>query len=167
MTLAKLYEEAARVLEYFPDTGLLIWKKDRGNKVKAGDIAGTIGRQGYVHITVRMLGEKAKTLKGHKLAWLIFNGEMPTSNIDHINRIRSDNRINNLRIASYQLNNLNTTLRVDNKSGFQGVKWKKDSSKWVATIGGKNRKYLGAFNNIEDAIIARKLAYAELINKIG
>ena len=70
--------------------------------------------------------------------------------IDHINHNTLDNRKCNLRICTNFENQLNKT---NNTSGYVGVTWDKSRNKWYVFC---KRKYIGRFNNIEDAIIARK-----------
>ena len=79
--------------------------------------------------------------------------------VDHINHDKTDNRHRNLRLCSHQQNNYNKGISKYNTSGYSGVGWDKRTSRWRARIyvGGKDI-YLGLFENIEDAIKARKEA---------
>lgn len=84
-------------------------------------------------------------------------GDIPDGmEIDHINRIKDDNRIENLRVVTKRQNCCNLST---NTSGIPGVIWCKQQKKWRARIwvNGKN-KHLGLFENIEDAKVARKKA---------
>ena len=78
--------------------------------------------------------------------------------IDHINHDRHDNRAKNIRLVSKHLNAINTKLSRRNQSGYKGVR-KSKSGKWIAYIF-FNRKqiHLGTYENIEDAVYARKKA---------
>tara|TARA_R110000765_G_scaffold21534_1_gene55267 strand:- start:142 stop:627 length:486 start_codon:yes stop_codon:yes gene_type:complete len=77
--------------------------------------------------------------------------------IDHINRDPLDNRRDNLRIVTRQENNMNLSIKKNNKSGITGVHWHKGNGKWVAQIKYKNKKiYLGIFEKLEAARKARK-----------
>lgn len=79
--------------------------------------------------------------------------------IDHINRNRLDNRKENLRFCTHQQNMMNLSVRIDNSSGVTGVCWHKKSNKWRAQIKlNKKTKHLGYYDNIEDAIQARRQA---------
>ena len=80
---------------------------------------------------------------------LKYNGSLT---VDHINHNTLDNRKTNLRICSIFENNQNKT---NNKSSCVGVCWDKSRNKWKATI---FKKYIGRFDNLEDAILARKNA---------
>jgi len=76
---------------------------------------------------------------------------------DHINRDKLDNRRSNLRIVNQSLNNFNTKVRVDNKSGVKGIYWSKLHNKWRVTISKENRRFsFGLYKKLEDAILARK-----------
>lgn len=86
--------------------------------------------------------------------------------VDHIDRDRTNNRKNNLRIVSASNNVINQTKRSDNKSGIIGVCWNKSREYWEAYIKyGKKKTHLGAFKNIEDAIITRLKAEKELFGE--
>jgi hypothetical protein len=70
--------------------------------------------------------------------------------VDHINGIQTDNRIENLRPATYLENNRNARIRKDNSSGCKNVSWRSDRKKWSVAIkiNGK-RKNLGCFVDLE------------------
>ena len=77
-------------------------------------------------------GYRATFLNGnkysyHRIVWTLINGEFPRHfHIDHTNGIRSDNRIENLRLCNgEQENNQNKSIYKNNKSGFPGVTWHK------------------------------------------
>lgn len=99
----------------------------------------------------------------HRVAWALFYGKWPNDYIDHINGIRSDNRIDNLRDSDQFSNMQNSSISKRNKSGVIGVFFHKASGKWAASIrsNGKNL-HLGLFCNIADAIEARKNAEESL-----
>lgn len=81
--------------------------------------------------------------------------------IDHINRIKTDNRIENLRLVSNTQNQQNRTKRIDNTSGHKNIFW--DKSKWCVSISVNGKRiYYGRFINIEDAIQKRDEAIIEL-----
>lgn len=79
--------------------------------------------------------------------------------VDHINHNPLDNRKSNLRICKQIDNTHNSKIQRNNTSGVTGVQWMKDKNKWRASIGINNqKKYLGDFDNIQDAIDARRKA---------
>lgn len=127
-------------LNYDPKTGIVTWKLCRASHI--GRQVGTLTKKGYLRCMV-----KGHRIMLHRLAWILYYGEEPKSLLDHKNRIRTDNRIENLRLASTFENTRNAKLRVDNSSGEKGVSWHKHSKKWACRIS-VNRKtiYLGNFD---------------------
>jgi hypothetical protein len=108
--------------------------------IKIGDIAGGITGRGYVQI-----GINGKLLQANRLVWIYNNGDIPDGlHIDHINGVKNDNRLSNLRLATHSQNMCNTVKRKDNTSKFKGVCFHKHMKKWRAeiTASGK-RKHLG------------------------
>lgn len=154
-------EQLKEVLIYDPELGEFRWKQSSGRwkKFPPLSIAGTVSKiHGYREIRVLGVFQKA-----HRLAWLYMTGEWPKNEIDHINRIRSDNRWCNLRQATTQENLKNKVTYKNNKSGTSGVSWRADNKKWWARISvvkdGKDRRIsLGCFGKKEDAIAKRKEA---------
>lgn len=87
---------------------------------------------------------------------------------DHENRNGSDNRKSNLRKCTRSQNQMNRTKQINNKSGFIGVYWNNRNKKWVATVYvDKKAKYLGGFDKINDAVIARLKAEAQYYGKFA
>jgi hypothetical protein len=134
-------------LHYDANTGIFIWIKSMSNGVHIGDIAGCLHRNGYIYI-----GLIGKLHRSHKLAWLYNYGNLPEFNIDHIDGNKNNNRIDNLREATYSENAFNVGTFISNTSGFKGVSWHKQRKKWNvrAKLNGKY-KFLGLFDNIEIA----------------
>jgi len=148
MTKEQLHE----LFEY--KDGNLIWKVRCGCRGKIGEVSGTIKTNGYRVIIINY-----KNYRAHRLIWIFHNGDITTSSqVDHINQIKHDNRIENLRLATNSQNNSNRPKRKDNKSGFKGVSWHKLKKKWQAFITHNNKTiYLGCFTTPElahDAYIA-------------
>ena len=145
-------ERVKELLDYDPETGVFTWRVKRGGAVNAGDIAGTKDGRGYWQI-----GIDRTLYLAHRLAWLYTYGEWPKNALDHINRIRTDNRIANLRPATHALNNQNATKRRDNKSGVTGV-WRNEKlSKWQAYIRINGRHiHLGLFDDFDAAVQMRR-----------
>jgi hypothetical protein len=83
--------------------------------------------------------------------------------IDHINGDRADNRLCNLREVTQSLNNANSARRRDNTSGFKGVFFCRQKSKWTARIKppGMKRLHLGFFTDPQDAANAYAKAATE------
>ena len=140
-------------IDYCPKTGTITRTKTTSSRAKIGDICNKKNSIGYIVFYVNK-----KFILGHRIAWYAINGDIPSGmKIDHINGIKSDNRICNLRLVTDQGNARNMSISKNNKSGVTGVSWYKDRNKWRATIMNNNKQIsLGYFNNIEDAIKIRK-----------
>ena len=93
---------------------------------------------------------------GHHVVWALHYGKWPTHQIDHINGIRHDNRIENLRDVPQSQNVKNSRLSSRNTSGICGVRWDRDRHKWSAYgKSGGPIKNLGRYDCIGLAIKAR------------
>ena len=113
------FEYVNSLLHYDPEAGIFYWKNNAGiwGRIKAGSVAGTTDRaQGYVKINIDNTPRLA-----HRLAWLLYYGKFPAHQIDHINGIRNDNRIANLRQATNGQNSRNRGAQSNNKTGMKGV----------------------------------------------
>ena len=152
------HERLVELLTYSPDTGIFSWKKNRRGVIRKGYSAGHLHSRGYVSICVDGISYKA-----HRLAWLYVNGKPPVDQIDHINGVRDDNRIANLREATNAENHQNQGLHSTNSSGFPGVTWVPKRNRWKAQIKvlGKN-KHLGMYRELEAAAEAYKTAKARM-----
>lgn len=140
-------ERLRHMLNYDPDTGEFTWRVDAGRwgSIKAGTKAGAPMGNGYLCI-----GLDGKNYSAHRLAWQHYYGEAPPTYIDHINRVKTDNRITNLRPADRYQNAQNTALREDNKTGYRGVV--KVREKFMATIKFNERQIrLGTFKTAKEA----------------
>jgi hypothetical protein len=147
-------ERIKELLDYDPDTGIFKWKISKARSIKVNNIAGG-AEQGKYH-RIRIDG---KNYVAHRLAWLYVYGKWPDEYIDHINCIKNDNRIKNLREATNSQNQTNVLLRSNNTSGYKGVIWNKQNKKWQAYISvNYSKTHLGYFDNIEDAASAYKKA---------
>lgn len=141
------------LLEYSSSTGKFVWKVQRGI-AKVGSIAGKVNITGYRYISV-----DGKLYKAHRLAWLYVYGEFPPEDIDHINRVRDDNRIINLRKSSRGENLKNTSLSKNNSSGITGVSIDSRTRKWRPTIWDNYKQIeLGLTSDFFEACCRRKSA---------
>lgn len=122
-----------------------------GRILKAG-----INRDGYYNVVLYDNG-KAKSYKLHRLVAEAFI-DNPDNKlcVDHINNIKTDNNITNLRYATHSENNQNKTISKNNTSNVKGVTWHKNAKKWMAHIQIDGIKiHLGYFDEIEEAKQAR------------
>lgn len=100
--------------------GKLFWQISPGGGVRAGAEVGNLRPDGY-----RGIGFRGKLYKAHRLIFLYHHGYFPEHGIDHINKVRDDNRIENLREASQSCNMRNIGMQVNNTSGIKGVYYHK------------------------------------------
>lgn len=142
-------------LRYFFDyrhDGLLIWKNPPTNRTKIGSTAGSVNRNGYCQI-----GVGGRIYLAHRLIFMWHFGEVPKE-LDHINRNRSDNRIENLR-DSCGFNNANRTKLGARTSKYRGVSWSDYHKKWQVAC---KEKFVGRFRSERDAARAYNIRAYEL-----
>ena len=145
------------ILSYDENTGIFTWLVDRNRFKCKGKEAGCVNPRGYNIIVINGRGYRA-----HQLAMLFKTNIFSSNGIDHINGNKSDNRASNLRFCNQKDNSKNRLLSKSNSTGFNGVYFNKQKKKFTAQIRVDNRLvYLGAFNEKEDAIAARKKANIE------
>lgn len=121
------------ILDY-SDTGSFAWKwrSDVENKVNGrffGRNAGHTAVNGYVHVRIN-----GRLYRAHRLAWLWTTGEWPSGLLDHVNGDPTDNRFENLRLATDSQNGANRGPNKNNKVNLKGVCWAKRERRWRATI---------------------------------
>jgi HNH endonuclease len=130
---------------YDPATGVMTQAVTKKGMTK-GRVIGSINSRGY--LTFKAYGVSHKV---HRLAWLHFHGEWPQFEIDHINGIKTDNRIANLRDVPRSLNMQNRKcLMTINKTGFAGVRHYGNRYRAQITINGKAR-HVGMFATPSEA----------------
>jgi hypothetical protein len=141
------FEQIDELLSYDPLTGDLRWKQRR-KQIPAGALAGHIHNTGYRNVRIR--GER---IMAHRIAWMLHYRSWPEMNLDHKNLDKSDNRIENLRLATKAQNQANRRAHKTNKSGFKNVVYReKNLKKWEARIAtGKKRRLIGYFDTPEEA----------------
>jgi len=150
LTQARLKE----FLHYDPDTGIFTTIKTRKGSGKMGGAVGSLGVRGYLQCRIDY---KNQTM--HRLAFLYMEGALPTGQVDHINHDKLDNRWDNLRHATGRDNQRNKPLSKNNTSGYPGVSLVKKTGRWeVNIVTNKERKILGYYDDINEAISVRKAA---------
>lgn len=128
--------------------GHLFRKFSKGSS-KKGKLAGNEFNRGY-----RQVGIDKKSYLVHRVIFLMHHGYMPEF-IDHVDKDKTNNRIENLRPATKSQNAMNCDLRKDNTSGTRGVTWDRDRKKWISQIQINNKhKFIGRFQSLEDAKVA-------------
>ena len=133
----------------------LIWKKilpyAKHNGV--GTVAGYKHNAGYWRITFN-----GKQHLAHRLIWVYVHGYWPTGEIDHINRNRLDNRIENIRDVDRVENARNTGTRIDNKTGVPGVSITKQGNYQARIKDRKKHRCIGTFQTLDEATKTRCMA---------
>jgi hypothetical protein len=139
-------QEAEKVLSYSPQTGVFTWVCRVGTRRAAGDVAGYLHSTGCITI-----GLNKKHIKAHRLAWLFVYDEWPAGDIDHINGNRTDNRIENLRIATKTQNAQNQRRGTRNKHGLLGIK-QTPCGNWTSSIRVDGvLHHIGTFHTAQEA----------------
>jgi hypothetical protein len=157
-------EEAHRLFEY--RDGELFWKPkiiSRGRpSVLTGRKVGCPNGCGYL----TMVHNKRKYYL-HQLVFLMHHGYIP-ANIDHIDGVGSNNRIENLRQASVSENMCNTRINTVNTSGFKGVHFNKQKRKWQAKLWVRKQQIARMFETKELAVefmeLFREMAHGQFAN---
>lgn len=151
--------ELQTLMTYDADAGVLRWAVSRG-KVRPGDRIGSLDREGYRRVRIN-----DKQYLEHRLVWLWHHGHFPRI-LDHIDRNRDNNRIENLRLCNESQNAANSGPPVHNTSGYRGVYFDVDRSKWVARIrlvvnGQRLRYRIGRYDSADEAAIHYNLHMRE------
>lgn len=139
-------ERLRHLLHYNPDTGAFTWLVSNSPIAKVGNEAGCIQKTtGYI-----LIGIDGRLHRAHRLAWYYVHGKWPYQ-IDHINGIKGDNRVSNLRECSSSQNAQNIGARANNGSGYKGITATPEG-RWMARIAANGRRQcLGTFATKEEA----------------
>jgi hypothetical protein len=167
-------EIVRKLLDYDPDTGALTWRarsidmfsngkygrarsRSAWNARWAGAVAGRPNTWGHLQI-----GIYGRRYLSHRLAWLWMTGEWPTNTVDHKDMDPSNNRWENLRLATMSQQNMNQRPGKNNTSGVRGVSYNRLRDKHLVQIraGGK-RVFLKEFDNFIEAVESANAARAE------
>ena len=137
----------------------LVWLVANGSSVHAGDIAGTYRKtNGRWEISLQ-----GKLFQAHRVVWALMNGSFPAYHIDHKDRNPSNNRIENLRLATRNEldNGQNRSMNKNNTTGYMGVI--RHGKRFVAQIKSEGKQfYLGVFDTAEEAHAAYREAKKRL-----
>jgi hypothetical protein len=135
----KITQDLIKELFYYED-GKLFNKTKTAKRIKIGEESGCLNGGGYRHIMIN-----GKNYQAHRLIYIFHNGEITDNlQIDHINKNRSNNNIENLRLVTKQENDFNRSAK--------GYYFHKPSNKFMAkiTLNGK-QTHLGSFSTAEEA----------------
>lgn len=141
---------------------------DRWNTRWGGRSLSKPHASGYILVFIASSGSVSKRISvgGHRIVWEMHHGPIPEGmQIDHVNRDRSDNRLQNIRLATISQNHANKTAQRNNASGHKGVYWCNTRSRWIAKLVSDGRHiYIGSFKDLDKAAGAYAIASAA-INK--
>lgn len=161
-----VYQYLAPLVDYNPETGEMFWRVRGGDDAAvkmfntrfAGRQITRKGDSGYYHAGVRFNG-KDLVVPVHRLAWYIVHGEVPQGQIDHKDRVRTNNRISNLRVVTHAENGRNQRLHSNNTSGYVGVSWDKNGRRWAAYVSHAGKRVgLGRYKDVSAAAEAAAAA---------
>ena len=148
---------------YDPEKGSFV--RNRLKTVAGGE--SSADKDGY-----RRFYFEGKTYKAHRMAWLYVYGELPDCEIDHINGVRHDNRICNLRPATSKNNKHNCGIMKTNSTGFRGVYFRKSrytkkpfQAVLERIVDGKRKAFLSGHSTAIEASEAYEKAAKELHGK--
>jgi|AntAceMinimDraft_18_1070375.scaffolds.fasta_scaffold53668_4 phosphotransferase system IIB component len=142
-------------IKYEPETGIFVWV-DCKKKSLNGKNLGVYDKDGYLTAKINQIRYRL-----HRLAWFVCYGKWPSQQIDHINGIKDDNRLCNLRLANNSENNCNRPAQSNNLLGVRGVRF--NNNRYQALIcKDKKQIVLGSFKTLMEAQHAYQTAAKEL-----
>ena len=147
----KLTQERVRELFDYREDGVLVRRVSTSPTARKGEVITRRHNEGYVLVKI-----DKKEYRVHRIVWLWHHGYLPENVVDHINHIKDDNRIENLREVTQKCNLRNSKVSAKNTSGVRGVHYDKRSGKWGAQIKVDNKGInLGLFNDKITAAMIR------------
>jgi hypothetical protein len=113
-----------------------------------GEEAGNVGANGYRRVSINN-----GLYLVHRIIWALVHRRWPLGRLDHVNRDRLDNRLENLRECSVSENRMNSVVRSDCVSGLKGASFDRRTGRYRADIRlrGGRRKHLGTYKTAEAA----------------
>lgn len=122
-------------------TGTFTWKDAGPTKTRLnGKFAGRVMNKGYIQIKI-----DGKLYSAHRLVWLWVYGEFPPGMIDHVDGVRTNNVVSNLRVVTNQQNQQNQ--RIHRAGRLPGTRLR-PTGKWEART---SEIHLGTFSTAEEA----------------
>ena len=145
--MTNLTADMLKSIVFYDEVSGLFYRRLKNGTLKQKP-SGTICKNGYVILTILK-----KSYYAHRLAWLYCHSSFPDQHIDHINNIKTDNRLINLRDVNRSTNNRNIKhAKKNNKTKFLGVSYSGKKLPFRARIylNGK-QKQIGLFQTAEEA----------------
>lgn len=144
------YEEVSQVLEYAPELGgsCLRWKQDMSDRVKKGHLVGCVTEDTKYWV----FGLWGWRYYAHMVVWLLNYKTWPNKRLDHKDKDKTNNVIDNLRESTAAQNGQGRLLGSNNRSGMVGVSWVESRQKWrVALQVNKKLVFIGYYSDLEKA----------------
>lgn len=151
------HQRVRSLFDYDPLVGRLVWKRKISpfSSVPVGSVAGTL----VPRCCYRAVRIDKVAFYEHRLIWFWHHGVWPDGEVDHINRDRSDNRLENLRVVTREQNQQNTGRARNNTTGVRGVSFIRSQQRYRASIGFDGRRVIiGQFRTLEEAAAAYQSA---------
>lgn len=149
---------------YVPETGEFFWKKR--SDVGANWNSRYAGRQAFTSVDQRGYFQGSignQFVAPHRLAWALSYGRWPRDIVDHINGVKTDNRLANLRLATQRQNQQNAGSH-GGSSKYCGVSFHRRDKRWQAYCYDAEGRHchLGYFTSEIDAAHAYDAAASRL-----
>jgi hypothetical protein len=152
-------QELKEIFDYDPE-GFLVWRKPKPGKAKPGQRAGSrANKDWYASISLNRV-----TWAAHRLIFIWHHGFLPPE-VDHINRDKADNRIENLRAATRVSNGANRSLNSNSTTGHRNISYDPVRRKWCVAIKAGSTVLSKRFSSLDEAVAAaqtfRKLLFGD------
>ena len=155
------HETVSAMYSYNPETGDIRHLRV-GRGIQHGSIAGNINSiTGYIAIKI-----ESRLYRAHRVAWLLHYGDWPCGFIDHVNEVKGDNRITNLRLCTSSQNHANTGISIQNTTGHKNVSWSGRKG-WRVRINCKGKRHEWSRKSKEDAIQLARDKRVELFGEFA
>lgn len=152
------HDELTDILSYDPKSGEFTWLVTPSGRAKRGDVAGCVSAAGRGRVEIRI---KGRLYLAHRLAWFYCHGEWPSQFIDHIDGNPSNNKMENLRIATLAQNNQNRMKKPNSTSVWKGVSWDRQRSMWACQLS-EGKKHLHRTYHTDERDAAEEYIFASL-----
>lgn len=133
-------------MRYDPNTGQLWWTCEGGFHRDTTKPIGSFNGRGYFQVTTPYCN-----LRVHQICWYFIYCEWPSMLVDHVDNDRTNNKPDNLRLATLSQNSGNSNPHKDGSSKYKGVCWAEANGRWLARC---RSKYIGLFESEEEAALA-------------
>lgn len=132
------------------NTGKLYWRYPKRGRDRTKPAGGRTSA-GYISI-----GIAGKRYFAHKIVYFLYHDIWP-DNIDHINRVKDDNRIINLRETNHSLNWLNRRSNSNSRLKIKGVYFTRSGYRVIVA-----GKHIGYFKDFDKAVEIANINYQRL-----